>query len=181
MEKNAGWQSEITPQLTNFLSNVDSFYLSTSNSSGQPYTQHRGGPKGFLKVIDNKTLAFADFSGNRQYITTGNLNENDKAFIFLIDYPSKTRIKLWGTAKVIDNDKKLLDSLADESYRVRLERVILFTIKAWDVNCNQHIQQRFTEAYIKSITNPLNEKIKALEHQIKRILTANNTKPDLHN
>ena len=163
MEQSSGWQSEVTPQLEGFLRTMDSFYLSTSNASGQPYTQHRGGPKGFLKTIDNNTLAFADFSGNRQYITTGNLSENGKAFIFLMDYPSKTRIKIWGTAKVVEDDKKLLESLSDTSYRARLERVIVFNVEAWDVNCRQHIQQRFTEEDIKSITEPLENKIAELE------------------
>jgi len=163
MEESGGWQFEVTPQLMQFLSTMDSFYLSTSNGSGQPYTQHRGGPKGFLKVLDNKTIAFADFSGNRQYITTGNLNENDKAFIFLMDYPSKTRIKIWGTAKVVEDDKELLESLSDPSYKARLERVIVFTVEAWDANCRQHIQQRFSEEDIKSITDPLENKIAELE------------------
>jgi uncharacterized protein len=168
MEQFGGWQSEVKPQLTQFLSTMDSFYLSTSNVSGQPYTQHRGGPKGFLKVIDNKTLAFADYSGNRQYITAGNLSENNKAFIFLMDYPSKTRIKIWGTAKVVEDDKELLESLSDTSYKARLERVIVFTVEAWDANCRQHIQQRFTEEDIKSITDPLNSKIEELETLIKK-------------
>jgi len=167
MEESGGWQSEVTPQLTQFLSMMDSFYLSTSNASGQPYTQHRGGPKGFLKTVDYKTLAFADFTGNRQYITTGNLSENNKAFIFLMDYPSQTRIKIWGTAKVVEEDKELLESLADPSYKARLERVIVFTVEAWDVNCRQHIQQRFTEEDIKSITDLLNKKIVELETIIK--------------
>ncbi len=168
MEESGGWQSGVTPQLTQFLSTMDSFYLSTSNASGQPYTQHRGGPKGFLKTIDDKTIAFADFSGNKQYITTGNLSENNKAFIFLMDYPSKTRIKIWGTAKVIEDDKKLLDSLSDALYKARLERVIVFTVEAWDANCRQHIQQRFTQEDIKSITEPLNKKIVELETIIKK-------------
>jgi len=168
MEQSGGWQSEVTEELTQFLNNMDSFYLSTSNVSGQPYTQHRGGPKGFLKTIDNKTIAFADFSGNRQYITAGNLSENNKAFIFLMDYPSKTRIKIWGTAKVIEDDKELLESLSNSSYKARLERVIVFTVEAWDVNCRQHIQQRFTDEDIKSITDPLNKKIVELENIIKK-------------
>jgi len=159
MEQSGGWQSDITPQLTQFLSTMDSFYLSTSNASGQPYTQHRGGPKGFLKVIDNKTLAFADFSGNRQYITTGNLSDNDKAFIFLMDYPSQTRIKIWGTAKVVEDDKELLESLSNASYKARLERVIVFSVEAWDINCRQHIKQRFTQEDLKAITDPLDKKI----------------------
>jgi len=168
MEQSGGWQSEVTEELTQFLNNMDSFYLSTSNVSGQPYTQHRGGPKGFLKTIDNKTIAFADFSGNRQYITAGNLSENNKAFIFLMDYPSKTRIKIWGTAKVIEDDKELLESLSNSSYNARLERVIVFTVEAWDVNCRQHIQQRFIDEDIKSITDPLNKKIVELETIIKK-------------
>ena len=168
MEQSGGWQSEVTEELTQFLNNMDSFYLSTSNVSGQPYTQHRGGPKGFLKAIDNKTIAFADFSGNKQYITAGNLSENNKAFIFLMDYPSKTRIKIWGTAKVIEDDKELLESLSNSSYNARLERVIVFTVEAWDVNCRQHIQQRFIDEDIKSITDPLNKKIVELETIIKK-------------
>lgn len=167
MEKNGGWQSEITDQLTQFLNTMDSFYLSTSNASGQPYTQHRGGPKGFLKTLDHKNLAFADFTGNRQFITTGNLSENNKAFIFLMDYPSKTRIKIWGTAKVVEDDKELLESLSDPSYKARLEKVIVFTVEAWDANCPQHIKQRFTQENIKSITDPLNERILELETIIK--------------
>ncbi len=168
MEESGGWQSEVTPQLEGFLGMMDSFYLSTSNTSGQPYTQHRGGPKGFFKVIDNKTLAFADFSGNRQYITAGNLSENNKAFIFLMDYPSKTRIKIWGTAKVVEDDKELLESLSDTSYKAKLERAIVFTVKAWDVNCRQHIQQRFTEEDIKKVTDSLDKKILKLEALVKK-------------
>ena len=167
METFGGWQSEISEQLTQFLNTMDSFYLSTSNASGQPYTQHRGGPKGFLKTLDSKTLAFADFSGNRQYITAGNLSENNKAFIFLMDYQNKTRIKIWGTAKVIEDDKELLKSLSDDSYKARLERVIVFTVEAWDANCRQHIQQRFTEEDIKYITDPLENRIAELETIIK--------------
>jgi hypothetical protein len=168
MEKIGGWQSEITEQLTHFLNSMDSFYLSTSNVSGQPYTQHRGGPKGFLKTIDSKTLAFADFSGNRQYITIGNLSENNKAFIFLMDYPSKTRIKIWGTAKVVEDDKELLESLSDASYKARLERVIVFTVEAWDVNCPQHIEQRFSKEQVDLLVNPLNKRIKELEAMLKK-------------
>ena len=167
MEQMSGWQSAITPQLVDFLSTMDSFYLGTSNTEGQPYIQHRGGPTGFLKVLDEKRLAFADFSGNRQYISTGNLSENDKAFIFLMDYPNRTRIKIWGTAKVVTAEKELLDSLADPSYQAKIERAIVFTIEAWDANCPQHIQPRFTQQQIQNITDPLNQKIAKLEAIIK--------------
>lgn len=163
MEQAAGWQTEVTPQLEQFLSAMDSFYLGTSNHEGQPYIQHRGGPKGFLKVLDNKRLAFADFAGNKQFISTGNLGENNKAFIFLMDYVNKTRIKIWGTAKVVFDDKELLNALADTSYKARLERVVVFEIEAWDVNCPQHIKQRFTQDDIELITDPLNKRIKKLE------------------
>ena len=145
------------------MANMDSFYLGTANSDGQPYIQHRGGPKGFLKVLDNKRLAFADFTGNKQYISIGNLTENNKATIFLMDYPNQTRIKIWGTAAVVDDDEELLSSLSDPSYRGRVERVILFTVTAWDVNCPQHIQPRFTKAQLETVTAPLKARITELE------------------
>lgn len=166
MEVNGGWQSEITPQLKQFLNGLDSFYLGTSNTDGQPYIQHRGGPKGFLKVLDKKRLVFADYAGNKQYISTGNLSENNKGFIFLMDYPSRTRIKIWGTINVIFDDKELLDSLSDSSYRARLERAMIFTVDAWDANCPQHIKQRFTSEDIDKITKPLLSKIKELEEKL---------------
>jgi len=167
MEQSGGWQSEISPYLKQFLSTMDSFYLGTANNDGQPYIQHRGGPKGFLKALDHKRLAFADYSGNRQYISAGNLSENDKAFIFLMDYPNRARIKIWGTSQVIENDKALLESLSDTNYKAKLERVIVFTIEAWDMNCPQHIQQRFTAEDIEQITKPLYDRIQALETQLK--------------
>lgn len=166
MEVNGGWQSEITPQLKQFLNGLDSFYLGTSNADGQPYIQHRGGPKGFLKVLDKKRLVFADYSGNKQYISTGNLSENNKGFIFLMDYPNRTRIKIWGTINVIFDDEELLDSLSDSSYRARLERAMIFTVDAWDANCPQHIKQRFTSEDIDKITKPLLSKIKELEEKL---------------
>ena len=168
MEERGGWQSQITPQLSHFLLIMDSFYLSTSNGEGQPYVQHRGGPRGFLKVIDHETLAFADFAGNQQFITTGNLKENNKAFIFLMDYPNRRRIKIWGTAKVIFDDKELIDSLADPSYKAKVERAIVFKVKAWDSNCPQHIQQRYTLEDINDIIDPLNKKIVELETLLKQ-------------
>jgi len=168
MEQSSGWQSQITPQLEHFLQIMDSFYLSTANSQGQPYVQHRGGPKGFLKVLDHKTLAFADFAGNQQFITSGNLSENNKAYIFLMDYPNRRRIKIWGTAKVISDDDKLLESLSDPSYQAKPERAIIFTVTAWDTNCPQHIKQRYTKEDIEDITEPLHKKIEALESIIKK-------------
>lgn len=134
-EQRGGWQTTVTSDLKAFLSELDMFYLGTSNAAGQPYIQYRGGAPGFLKVIDEKILGFADFGGNQQYISLGNLSENPKAFIFLMDYARSRRIKLWGTARVVENDASLLNGLSDPSYSGKVERAILFKIEAWDVNC----------------------------------------------
>lgn len=142
------------------------FYLGTANAQGQPYIQYRGGPPGFLKVIDEQTLGFADFGGNRQYITLGNLAENPKAFIFLMDYARSSRIKLWGTARAIDDDPKLLQSLADPTYPAEVQRAILFTIEAWDMNCHQHIHKRFSQRQIAPAIEKLQNRIKELETEI---------------
>jgi len=139
------WSDCITPRLAAFIAERDSFYLGTASADGQPYIQHRGGPPGFLKVLDDKTLAFADFRGNRQYITAGNLAENPKAYIFLMDYASRRRIKIWGRARVVDDDPALLTRITDSVYKGKPEQVVLFTIEAWDANCPQHITPRFSE------------------------------------
>jgi predicted pyridoxine 5'-phosphate oxidase superfamily flavin-nucleotide-binding protein len=145
MEQKGGWSNEITPELAAFISQRDSLYLGTASADGQPYIQHRGGPKGFLKVIDDKTLAFAEFSGNRQYISVGNLDENDRAFIFLMDYPNRRRIKIWGRAEFVEDDPALLERLVEPAYGATIERALVFHLEAWDVNCPQHITPRFTE------------------------------------
>ena len=168
MEERGGWQTEVDTGLEQFLHRMDSFYMGTANKDGQPYIQHRGGPKGFLKILDNKRLAFADFTGNRQYISVGNLSENDKATIFLMDYPNRTRIKIWGTAAVVDDDEELLASLSDKEYGARVERAIVFTVTAWDVNCPQHIQPRYTQEAIETVTGPLKKKIAELEAVISK-------------
>ncbi|MDO5979845.1 pyridoxamine 5'-phosphate oxidase family protein [Flavivirga spongiicola] len=171
METSGGWQQEINPNLAHILQHMDSFYFATSNSINQPYIQHRGGPKGFLKVLDNKRLAFADFSGNKQYISVGNLSENNKAYIFLMDYANQTRIKIWGTAEIVENDIELINSLSDENYNAKSERAIIFSVVAWDVNCRQHIQRRFTIEQIEEVTKPLYNKIKALKEEINSLKT----------
>ncbi len=145
MEQKGGWSDEITPELAAFISQRDSLYLGTASADGQPYIQHRGGPKGFVKVLDNKTLAFADFSGNRQYISVGNLDENDRAFIFLMDYPNRRRIKIWGRAEFVEDAPALLERVADPTYSATVERALVFHVEAWDANCPQHITPRFTE------------------------------------
>jgi uncharacterized protein len=139
----AGFPDRVTPNLAGFLAELDTAFLGTASADGAPYIQHRGGPKGFIKVLDDKTLGFADFAGNRQYITLGNLSENPKAFIYLMDYVHSRRIKLWGTAKVVENDEQLLEQLRDSDYkRGNPERAIVFTLAAWDMNCQQHIHKR---------------------------------------
>jgi len=138
------WGDTITPDLAAFIAARDSFYIGTASAVGQPYIQHRGGPAGFLKVLDERRLAFADYSGNRQYISLGNLSENDRAFLFLMDYPSRRRVKVWGRAEFIEGDPELLAAVSDPEYRASPQRVLVFHIEAWDVNCPQHITPRYT-------------------------------------
>ena len=166
VEAGHGWQTTVTPELMAFLAELDMFYLGTSNAAGQPYIQYRGGAPGFLKVIDDKTLGFADFGGNRQYITLGNLSDNPQAFIFLMDYAHSRRIKLWGTARVVEDEPELLKRLQDPEYPGKVERAILFTVEAWDVNCPQHIHKRFPQAEVAPIIEELQSRIQELEAQL---------------
>lgn len=169
MEQRGGWQDAITRELQEFIAERDSFYLGTASSDGQPYIQHRGGAKGFLKVLDEKTLAVADYAGNAQYISLGNLSENNKAFIFLMDYPHQRRIKIWGTAEFIENDPALLERVTDPDYPAKPQRVLVFRVKAWDLNCKQHIQQRFTVEDMRPIVRRLQDKISELEGRSRRL------------
>lgn len=166
VERGRGWQTTITPELRQFVSQLDMFYLGTANSQGQPYIQYRGGAPGFLKVLDEQTLGFADFKGNRQYITLGNLAENPKAFIFLMDYASSRRIKMWGTAHVVENNPDILQRLRDPEYPGQVERAIVFSVEAWDVNCPQHIHQRFSRRQIAPVIEQLQEKIREYEARL---------------
>jgi predicted pyridoxine 5'-phosphate oxidase superfamily flavin-nucleotide-binding protein len=143
MEERGGWQTTITPDLAGFVAGVRSFFLATANAVGQPYIQHRGGPPGFLKVLDEHTLGLVDFKGNRQFISQGNLEENPKAFIFLIDYMLRRRIKIWGKARMVETDPDLVSRLMPEGYSAKPEQILLFDVEAWDANCPQHIPQRF--------------------------------------
>src|ERR1700751_4685942 len=146
VEENGGWRTEIDDKLAAFLADTNSFFLATASVDGQPYIQHRGGPKGFIKVLDKTTIAFADYAGNRQYLTQGNLSENPKAYIFIMDYAHRRRVKIWGEAKVIDDDPALNEALMPKGYRARPEQVIVFKIAAWDTNFPQHIPQKFDAA-----------------------------------
>ncbi|MEQ8509942.1 MAG: pyridoxamine 5'-phosphate oxidase family protein [Rhodospirillaceae bacterium] len=166
MEQKGGWQDAITDDLAQFIGARDSLYLGTASAEGQPYIQHRGGKPGFLKVLDEHTLAFADFKGNRQYISTGNLEDNDKAYIFLMDYPNRRRIKIWGTAQVVEDDPALTERLTDLDYKGKPEQVIVFSVKAWDVNCPQHITRRYSEPEVSALIEPLQARIAELEARL---------------
>lgn len=163
MEARGGFRTAIDAELIDFLAEVDTAYLATASTDGQPYTQHRGGPKGFIRALNDHTLAFADFAGNRQYITTGNLAENPKAFLFLMDYAHQRRVKLWGRALVVEDDGALAATLMPQGYRARAEQVILFTVEAWDTNCPQHIPQKLNAADVLAALQGRDERIAALE------------------
>lgn len=166
VEERGGWRTEIDEQLSAFLAAQDSMFLATATADGQPYIQHRGGPKGFIKVLDKNTLAFADYSGNRQYITQGNLSENPRAYIFVMDYAHRRRVKIWGEARVVDDDPALLKSLMPQGYKARPEQVILFRISAWDTNCPQHIPQKFDAADVAAALALRDARIAELEAEL---------------
>ncbi|MFT3692732.1 MAG: pyridoxamine 5'-phosphate oxidase family protein [Kofleriaceae bacterium] len=139
VEARGGWRDTITPPLADWLARQTTSYLATASTDGQPYVQHRGGPPGFLKVVDEHTLGWVEYAGNRQFITAGNLADNAKAHLFVMDYEHQERIKFWGTAEVVENDPALIARLMPPDYRAEPEAVILFHVKAWDGNCPQHI------------------------------------------
>ncbi len=166
VEESGGWRTEIDEHLAAFIAEANSMYLATASADGQPYIQHRGGPKGFVRVLDKDTLAFADYSGNRQYISQGNLSENPKAQIFLTDYAHRRRVKIWGEARVVDDDPALLQSLMPQGYKARPEQVILFKVSAWDTNCPQHIPQKFDAADVAAALAVRDERIAELEAEL---------------
>ncbi len=158
--------NSIDRNLASFIADVRSFYFATASAEGQPYIQHRGGPPGFLRVMTEHVLAFADFRGNRQYISTGNLSENQRAFIFLMDYAHRQRVKIWGKAKVVDNDDALTASLMPAGYRARAEQAIVFEVEAWDANCPQHIPQMIYAEDVQEALAARDEKIATLEQEL---------------
>jgi hypothetical protein len=160
------WKTEITDDLRQFLGVIDTFFFATASADGRPYIQHRGGPPGFLKTIGSHTLAFADFAGNRQYITLGHLKENDRAHMFILHFATQQRLKLWGRARVVENDTELMERLVEPAYKARPQRAIVFTLEAWDVNCTQHIVPRYSEAEIAPGINKLVARIKELEEEV---------------
>ena len=168
----AGYPDRVTPDLAGFIAELDTAFLATVSAEGAPYIQHRGGPKGFIKVLDDNTLGFADFAGNKQYITISNLAGNDRAYLFLLDFANRQRIKLWGRARVVENDPALMERLVDPGYRARPERAILFTIEAWDVNCSQHITARMTVPEVEELLGTVQERIAALQAENARLQAA---------
>lgn len=172
MEQAKGWPTTVTPDLAAFIAQVRSFYLGTANKDGQPYIQHRGGPAGFLHVLDERTLGFADLAGNRQYITAGNLADNPRAFIFLMDYANRRRVKIWGRARIVENDDELLSRLRPPVGNAVAERAILFEIEAWDRNCPQHIPQLVAIEDVQDAVRTLQDRILLLEAELEQMRAA---------
>lgn len=169
VEQSGGWRTEVDDRLAAFLAETNSMFLATASADGQPYIQHRGGPKGFVHVLDKQTLAFADYSGNQQFITQGNLVENPKAQIFVMDFAHRRRVKIWGEARVVEDDPALLESLMPAGYKARPEQVIVFKIAAWDTNCPQHIPQKFDAADVAAALATRDARIVELEAELAKL------------
>jgi predicted pyridoxine 5'-phosphate oxidase superfamily flavin-nucleotide-binding protein len=168
-ERRGGWQIEITPNIAAFIAEQRSFYLATASADGQPYIQHRGGPPGFLRILDAQTLAFADLAGNRQYISLGNLSENPRVQLFLMDYVQRRRVKIWGQARVVTDDPALLAMLTPAGIEARAEQAIVIHVTAWDANCPQHIPQRFEAEKVLRAIGQRDARITALETELARL------------
>jgi len=172
METGRGWSTTITPDLADFIAAQTSMFFGTASADGQPYIQHRGGPPGFLRVLDERTVAFADYRGNRQYISQGNLADNPKAFLFLIDYAHRQRIKIWGEARVVEDDPPLVQSLMPDGYKARPEQAFLLNVSAWDANCPQHIPQRFEAADVAAALEERDRRIAGLTQRLQELEAA---------
>lgn len=175
LERRGSWPTRITPELAAFIESQISVFLGTASADGQPYIQHRGGPPGFLKVLDDRTIGFADFTGNRQYITLGNLADNPKAILFLIDYRARQRVKIWGEARVVESNSELMAKLTSPEYRARPEQAILFTVAAWDANCPQHIPQRFEASEVAALLAERDARIALLQAEVDRLSASAST------
>ncbi|KFE62506.1 pyridoxamine 5'-phosphate oxidase family protein [Hyalangium minutum] len=169
MERDGGFETEVTESLRAFLAQIDTGFLATASAEGQPYIQHRGGPRGFIRGLDSHTLGFVDFVGNRQYISTGNLSENNRVCLFLIDYARQRRVKVWGTARTVPATDELLAQLAPAEYRARPEQVVLITVSAWDVNCPKHLPQKLDAAEVAQALQRLENRIAELEAENRRL------------
>jgi len=169
VEEAGGFETAITPEIAAFIAAQTSVFLATANANNQPYIQHRGGPPGFLRVLDEHTLAFADYRGNKQFITTGNLLDNPRVHLFLIDYAHRQRVKVWGEAKVVSiaDDAAFVESLMPEGYVARAEQAIVIRVSAWNANCPQHIPQRFEAADVAAALAAKDARIAELEAQLR--------------
>ena len=166
MEQGGSWETRISADLASFIAEQTSIFLATVNAQGQPYIQHRGGPAGFLQVIDDRTLGFVDYAGNRQYISSGNLAESPKAHLFLMDYSRWQRVKIWGNARVVEGDAALIQQLMPPEYKARAEHVIMFDVLAWDANCPQHIPMRLDALDVERELSSRDVRIRALEAEV---------------
>ena len=162
----SGWDTEVSPGRAAFIAERDSFYMATVSADGRPYMQHRGGPKGFLKILDDKRIAFADFSGNRQYISVGNISDDDRVCLFLMDYPNRYRLKIWGRAEVITGDEELIAQVADPEYAAKIEHIMVITVETMDGNCPKHITPRYTQAEVGEEIETLRDEIEALKAKL---------------
>lgn len=181
--ENMSYVDGLTPIEKEFISQMDSFYLASFGENGFPYIQHRGGPRGFIRVIDEATLGIVDFSGNRQYISVGNISKNAKVSLILLSYPLRARLKIYAEAEIVEINENpvLFDQLKPEDYKFRPERIMLFHIKAYDWNCSQHITPRYTAAEIETLLEPKDEYIRQLEQQLtdlRKQLEKQQHKPD---
>jgi len=172
MEQSGSWETRVMAELGDFVSRQRSIFIATANKEGQPYIQHRGGPPGFLRVLGDTQLGFVDFRGNRQFITQGNLEEDAKAIPFLIDYELRKRIKIWGSARVVEGDASLTATLMPPDYKAKPEQVVLFDVTAWDKNCPQHIPQRFEADDVAAALAERDERIKILEAELQALRQA---------
>jgi len=161
-------RDRLTPRETDFIEHADHFFQATVGETGWPYVQHRGGPEGFLRVIDDRTIAYADFRGNVQYISVGNLTGDDRVALILMDYANKRRLKILGRARTVEatEDRALIDRVTMQGYGATVERAVVITVEAWDWNCPQHITERFTVAQIQAVVAPLKEEIERLRAQL---------------
>ncbi len=171
MEQGRGWQTAITDEIRGFIEAQTTLFMATANLDGQPYMQHRGGPPGFLHVLDEHTIAFADFTGNRQFVSTGNLADNPKAQLFLMDYAHRQRLKIWGEARV-ESDPALVEKLMPVGYKARAEQAIVFTVKAWDANCPQHIPQLVPVDEVVPAIVERDARIRELEQEVAQLKKA---------
>jgi len=171
VERSAAEGDRLGPLEQEFVSGRDSFYVASVGASGWPYVQHRGGPKGFVRVIDEHTLAFADFRGNKQYVTTGNVTTDDRVAMIAVDYPQQVRLKILGRAEVLEGDAAAawVERVRTDGYKAKIERVFVIHVEAFDWNCRQHITPRFTEAEVREVLTPVAARLKELEDDNARL------------